>query len=198
MKIRSLSWATLLIVVAFQLASRTSWAQESPRLAVQALMTEAEFRAAGLQRLTPEEVAQLNIWLNKFAAVVAEATRDAGAAQTSPPNAGAVLSLEALEGAVIVAKDGQPLGLISSNCFKSDSLCNEFGKYGNEFNANSIRNEFGQYGSEFSSKSPFNEFTSTPPRIFKNGKAIAYLTMNTALSPRVDPLWLLAALRVSR
>ena len=97
-----------------------------------------------------------------------------------------------------MATDGRPLGLITTNCFKAEALCNEFGQYGNSFNANSILNEFGQYGNEFSAKSPFNEFTSTPPKIFKDDKAISYLSRNAALTPRVDPLWLLGALKIKR
>ena len=105
------------------------------------------------------------------------------------------LSLDDLEGAVIVAADGEPLGKITTNCLAADALCNSFSRYGNEFNSKSIFNEFGRYGSEFSDMSPFNEFASRPPEIVKGGRVIAYLTKNQGKSPRVDPDWLVAMLR---
>lgn len=108
---------------------------------------------------------------------------------------GQTLSLEDLEGALIVAADGEPLGKITSNCLASDALCNSFSRYGNEFNSKSIFNEFGRYGGEFSAMSPFNGFASRPPEIVKRGRFIAYLTKNLSKTPRVDPDWLMAVLR---
>jgi hypothetical protein len=104
---------------------------------------------------------------------------------------------DSLEGAQLVANDGQFLGVITTNCFSSDALCNEFGTYGSKFSSVSILNQFGTYGSQFSSLSPFNQFTSTPPVIVKNGTPIAYLTLNTTLSPRVDPYSLIGWLKVN-
>jgi len=84
-----------------------------------------------------------------------------------------------LEGCLIVANDGQPLGVITQNEFAANSILNEFGKYGSEFSATSIFNHFGKYGSEFSQLSPFNEFTTTPPQIITpSGQFLAYLTKN--------------------
>ncbi len=103
-----------------------------------------------------------------------------------------------LEGAQIFANNGQFLGVITTNRFSSDALCNEFGTYGSKFSSVSILNQFGIYGSQFSNLSPFNQFTSTPPVIVKNGTAVAYLTLNTALSPRVDPYALIGWLRTMR
>ncbi len=96
-----------------------------------------------------------------------------------------------IDGADVVADDGTYLGKISSNTFDSESIKNEFGKYGNEFNSNSIRNKFGKYGKEFSDLSPFNKFTTTPPRIIKNGEVIGYLTKNKSFENAVDPRKLL-------
>ncbi len=126
------------------------------------------------------------------------ATTDRQQLNTSRTASADNLSLGDLEGSIVVAEDGEALGLITTNCLDPNALCNSFSSYGNKFNANSILNEFGNYGNRFSEKSPFNEFTSTPPRIFKNGKFLAYLTINGALSPSVDPRWLLGALRMSR
>jgi hypothetical protein len=104
----------------------------------------------------------------------------------------AQLSLDALEGASIVANDGQFLGIISQNHFKDTSISNEFGKYGSKFSSTSIFNEFGKYGGEFSSLSPFNQFTSTPPKILTKDNKWAYLTANTSLSPRISPVSIVA------
>jgi hypothetical protein len=91
-----------------------------------------------------------------------------------------------IAGALVIANDGQYLGRLT-NRFDTESIYNEFGQYGSEFSALSIYNQFGQYGSEFSQLSPFNPFTSTPPRLIKNGTALAYFTVNTVLTPRVAP-----------
>ncbi len=98
---------------------------------------------------------------------------------------------EIIDGAKVIADDGEYLGKICS-AFDSESIINEFGTYGNEFNSNSIWNEFGTYGNEFSNLSPFNEFTNTPPMIIKNGNIIGYLTKNRGLKNAVDPHILLS------
>ena len=98
---------------------------------------------------------------------------------------------EIFNGASIIADDGEQtfLGKID-NSVASDSIFNEFGRYGSKFGAKSIWNEFGRYGSEFSTHSPFNEFTSSPPFIVKSGKVIGHLTVNDILQDAVDPNWL--------
>lgn len=103
-------------------------------------------------------------------------------------------SLSQLEGAIIVADDGQFLGVITTNCFDPKALCNKFGTYGNKFSTNSILNQFGTYGNQFSNLSPYNRFTVAPPQIFKGGKFVAYVTKNAMLSPRIDPDLLIAYL----
>jgi hypothetical protein len=102
------------------------------------------------------------------------------------------IDYEQFEGAILVASDGKAIGKITGNEFDSDSIINEFGRFGSEFSHESIMNQFGPYGSEFSNLSPFNEFTSNPPRIVKAGKSLAYVTVNEFLSPRVDPRMLIA------
>lgn len=104
---------------------------------------------------------------------------------------------DSFEGAEIVADDGQFLGEITTNCFDSEAICNEFGMYGSEFSAVSILNEFGTYGGEFSALSPFNRFTTTPPLVVDGETAVAFLTVNTSLSPRIDPYLLLGWLKVN-
>jgi hypothetical protein len=96
-------------------------------------------------------------------------------------------------GSVLVADDGQYLGLISCNGYDADSIFNSFGTYGSPFSSRSIWNEFGRYGGEFGRYSPFNRFTSTPPYIFANGRFVAYLTQDGLQSPKVTPVDLIVA-----
>ncbi len=88
---------------------------------------------------------------------------------------------------VILADDGQFLGVINDNPFDTDSIANQFGTYGSPFSSLSIWNEFGTYGSNFAVLSPFNDFTATPPQIYEGNVFIAYLTTNTFKIPRIDP-----------
>ncbi len=87
----------------------------------------------------------------------------------------------------IQAENGQFLGKLNPNKFDSDSIFNKFGPYGSKFSNTSIFNKFSDYGSQFSAFSPFNKFTTTPPILFLNGQFTAHLTVNSMLSPRVDP-----------
>lgn len=107
--------------------------------------------------------------------------------------------LSLLEGASIVAEDGQFLGTITANEFAQDSILNEFGRYGSEFSRTSIFNEFCPYGGEFSRLSPFNEFTSTPPRLLSPaGDFLGYLTTSEFEPNGIDPYVLIALLKLSR
>ena len=94
-----------------------------------------------------------------------------------------------VNGASVVADDGKYLGKIS-NEYDSESIFNDYGTYGSEYSADSVWNEYGSYGGEYSSNSPFNTFTSTPPKLVKQGKAIAYLTVSKSLEPSVNPFYL--------
>jgi hypothetical protein len=96
-------------------------------------------------------------------------------------------SLDVLEGASIVAHDGQFLGIISQNKIKADSISNEIGKYGSSISATSIFNTIGKYGGEISTLSPFNSITATPPKIIMKDNKWAYLTTNEILTPRISP-----------
>lgn len=88
----------------------------------------------------------------------------------------------------IEAQDGTFLGKISPNRFDTHSIFNQFGPYGNKFSQTSIFNKFSNYGNQFSQLSPFNKFSRTPPRVFVKGEFVAYLTVNTLLQPRIDPM----------
>ena len=135
-------------------ASRAS-GQDAIRVSTKALMTVDQFRTAGLETLSPAELSSLERWIGRF---VESMTKDVSSVARRPelvtPRA-IQPSLEYLEGGMIVADDGEPLGLITTNCFKADAVCNEFGRYGNQFNGKSMLNEFGPYGNAFNEKSPF-------------------------------------------
>ncbi|MCK5594658.1 hypothetical protein KAI19_00595 [bacterium] len=110
-------------------------------------------------------------------------------AMTSISSAQDLLKLvDYLKGAKIIAQDDKNtyLGKLS-NSFDSESVFNEFGKYGNDFSSSSIWNGFSTFGNEFNSYSPFNEFSSKPPILIKNGKIIAYLTVNKSIKGAVSP-----------
>jgi hypothetical protein len=100
-----------------------------------------------------------------------------------------------LEGAFIVAADGHFLGVITVNSYNPKSILIEFGDFGSEYSSDSIFNEYGDYRGEYSEYSPFNEFTTTPPKVYTKDQQWAYLTVNETLSPRVDPKWLIGALK---
>lgn len=97
----------------------------------------------------------------------------------------------------IFAQDGQFLGLVNDNRFDPDSICNGFGTYGSKFSSLSIWNEFGSYGSDLGIFSAFNDLSSTPPVLFDEIGALAYVTTNTILTPRVDSFYLLGLLQAS-
>jgi hypothetical protein len=98
---------------------------------------------------------------------------------------------ETYDGARVISDEDEPrfLGVIADE-FDTDSIFNEFGRYGNPFALYGIWNEFGSYGGQFASKSPFNSFTSTPPLLLKKGKVISRLTVNRQIADAVDPNWL--------
>ena len=97
----------------------------------------------------------------------------------------------------IYAQDGQFLGFVNDNRFDPDSICNRFGTYGNKFSSLSIWNEFGTYGGDFGSLSAFNDLTATPPILFDEIGALAYVSTNSVLTPRIDSFYLLGLLQAS-
>ncbi len=89
--------------------------------------------------------------------------------------------------AIVVADDGQFLGVISDDPFDPDSLANAYGTYGSEFSSTSIWNPYGRYGNDFGFYSAYNPYTSTPPSIFIEGAFVAYLSKNYMLMSAIDP-----------
>lgn len=92
----------------------------------------------------------------------------------------------AIAGALLYGDDGQYLGRFT-NRFDAQSVLNEFGSYGSPYSSTSSNNTYGTYGSPYSSLSARNPYASRPPIIVKNGQALAYYSVNSALSPRVSP-----------
>ncbi|MEN9547702.1 MAG: hypothetical protein RIR12_293 [Bacteroidota bacterium] len=71
------------------------------------------------------------------------------------------------------------LGCINCDDYNTNSVWNEYSKYGNNYNVISIWNEYGTYGNEYSQFSPWNEYGSYPPVIVdKEGNFYGYFTIN--------------------
>lgn len=98
----------------------------------------------------------------------------------------------------IFAQDNTFLGLINTNPYDSDSVCNAYGTYGSKYSSSSIWDKYASYGSDYASYSAFNEYTSTPPIIYSyDGSTLTplyYLTTNTIKLPRIDSFSLMAYL----
>jgi len=98
---------------------------------------------------------------------------------------------------ILVAIDNAFIGLLTSDKFASDGVCNEFGSYGSKFSSTSIFNQFGSYGSDYSTMSAYSTFTSTPPTAYceNSGEPQFYVTKSSFLAPSVDPDLLCTTLR---
>ena len=97
-------------------------------------------------------------------------------------------STDDLRGAKVIAQDANNtyLGTISGRLY-SDSIFNEFGKYGSKTSSTSIWNEDCPFGDKSSEYSPFNPYTHTPPVLKKGGRIVGYLTENISISKGVKP-----------
>lgn len=102
-----------------------------PALKVKDLMKAGEYQRCGLQKLTESERAALDAWVTGFA----QKTLGMTAAKVS---AAANLDFSNLQGAVIVADDGQFLGKIATNALDSQSLLNTLGRYGSNLSSTSV------------------------------------------------------------
>jgi hypothetical protein len=92
-----------------------------------------------------------------------------------------------LEGATIVGADGAYLGTITWNSIESESVTNPIGPYGSQISETSIFNKIGPYGSAISPLSAFNRIASDPPSVFVGEVFVAYLSVNSLVTPRIDP-----------
>jgi hypothetical protein len=102
------------------------------------------------------------------------------------------MSFGILEGARVLASDGTFLGVLTAQAIHPDAINNPAGVHGNEISATSIFNQAGLFGNEVSPQSAFNSTASNPPKVFRNGSFLGYLTTNTERSPRIDPRRLFA------
>lgn len=99
-----------------------------------------------------------------------------------------------LSGSVVIAGDGEYLGKIA-NQYDTDSIFNEYGTYGSKYAAKSIWNQYGTYGSKFSNYSAFNPYAASPPKIYKDGAFVAYLTVKKNVANAINPYVLLSHFR---
>lgn len=171
----------LAILVLLQLFSgaTTSWSQAPPRT------KSLDERVQSLEKI----VVALNARVKKLEAELAARGR-VNESNTKP------VSLDDLDGkAIIVGDKGEYLGLISSDALNAKSILNDVGTYGSDVSPKSILNDVGKYGSDVSPESAFNDIATSPPKIFLDGKFVAYLTKNELKSPRIDPDVLLGHLK---
>lgn len=94
--------------------------------------------------------------------------------------------LSSLIGASVIAQDDQFLGIVA-DCLNSQSICNEIGRYGSSISRTSIHNSISKYGGLISRLSAYNSLASSPPKIVRGDRTLAYLTKNITKSPAVDP-----------
>jgi hypothetical protein len=81
------------------------------------------------------------------------------------------------------------LGLVSSDQYDKESICNQYGDYGSPYQANSIFNKYGTYGGEYSQLGAYNRQAGRPPALVENGQVISIISKDTSLNPRlrIDP-----------
>jgi hypothetical protein len=73
----------------------------------------------------------------------------------------------------------QFLGCLTCSEYASDSIRNEYGRYGSSYSSTSITNEYSEYGSPYSSTSACNEYASDPPVVVDpSGRYYGRLTLN--------------------
>lgn len=98
------------------------------------------------------------------------------------------VTIQTIDGsATLLANDGTYLGVVSSNKYQTDSICNKYGTYGNPYSTKSVRNKYSTYGSPYSTQSAYNPYTSNPPKIIFQGQIVGYLTKNSYKAGAVDP-----------
>lgn len=113
-------------------------------------------------------------------------TQSPVSAPTAVPATSASSKLNKYEEYYIYSDDGKNkyLGKITSNQFDSESIWNEFGRYGNDLDIDTIWCEVGTYGNSISRYSSSSTLATHPPKIYdKNGNFVAYLTENIAKYP---------------
>lgn len=197
-----MKFTLIAIVVLFATTAKSQSQTTSVR--VKDFMSADEVKTTGIDKLSTVELAALDLWFSRMSTRIYQlGSGNAGSVATpitlprpsSTSGTASAVSFSSLEGATILADDGEFIGKITTNSYDSQSILNEFGRFGGKFSSTSIFNDFGRYGGEFSRMSPFNQTTSTPPRIFKGERFVGYLTRNESKTPRVDPFALVAWLK---
>jgi hypothetical protein len=93
--------------------------------------------------------------------------------------------------AQLYAADGQFLGVLSSNLYDLNSICNPNGIYGSSWGIFSIRNPYSLYGSTYGIYSPYNPNSINPPVIWYQGQPMLVVTKNSNVLtnglPIIDP-----------
>ncbi|MFB2938630.1 hypothetical protein ACE1B6_25550 [Aerosakkonemataceae cyanobacterium BLCC-F154] len=96
-------------------------------------------------------------------------------------------AIRSLDGkAYIRAADGQGLGIVSSDQYAAESICNKYGNFGSPYSGTSVLNRYAEYGSPYSNISAFNPRAQKPPVVIFEGGAI-FLSKNPKLANRIDP-----------
>lgn len=79
------------------------------------------------------------------------------------------------------------LGCLNCTKYDSNSIWNEYGKYGSIYESKSIWNKYGTYGNEYNFGSPWNPYSNdTPIVVDKDGKFYGYFTINKYKSQRCE------------
>lgn len=124
---------------------------------------------------------------------------------TAVPPGGGAITFASLDGASYLmgadesGKYVQYLGDVSSNCYASNSIVNDYGKYGSPYSSTSVRNDYGSWGSSYSGRSATNPYAITPPFIvgIADNRVLGYLTENETKLPRADTSDLLGYLKAA-
>lgn len=80
------------------------------------------------------------------------------------------------EGSRIIGDDEEYLGSIGPS-WMADSIFNSSSQYSSSWSQSSIFNNNSKYGNSYSSYSAFNDSASSPPKIYKDGELIGFLSV---------------------
>ncbi len=101
------------------------------------------------------------------------------------------------EGVYLLGADKRFLGEVSTDPYRSDSLSNPYGPFGNPYSPTSIFNQYGAYGSPYGALSLRNPYTSTPPNLCRAGNEIAPVSANPFIRNRIETSVFLALLKTN-
>lgn len=87
----------------------------------------------------------------------------------------------------LVGQDGAYLGVVSSDQYAPESICNQYGQFGGSYAAKSVWNKYGQYGGDYALNGAYNPMAQKPPLVMQNGQMIGILTKNPNIEGGTDP-----------